>query len=102
MIKSSIKVRFTEDGQVESWQGMPILLDSTFEKVTLFKSDFVHCFLQDPDIVAALQPGKEELDKERLEVIGESVAKLLISRQVQKLIPKQVLQLPFTGRDNSR
>jgi len=62
-----IKVRFTEDGQVESWQGMPILLDNTFEK--------------DPDIVAALQPGKEELDKERLEVIGESVAKLLISRQ---------------------
>ena len=96
-------MRFTEDGQVESWQGMPILLDNTFEKVTLFKSDliFVYCFLQDPDIVAALQPGKEELDKERLEVIGESVAKLLISRQVQKLIPQQVLELQFTGRDNS-
>jgi len=26
-----IKVNFTEDGQVESWQGMPILLDQTFE-----------------------------------------------------------------------
>ena len=34
MIKSSIKVRFTEDGQVESWQGMPILLDNSFEKVS--------------------------------------------------------------------
>ena len=79
-------MRFTEDGQVESWQGMPILLDNTFEKVALFKLDsiFLHCFPQDPDIVAALQPGKEELDKERLEVIGESVAKLLISRQVKK------------------
>ena len=89
---------------MESWQGMPILLDNTFEKVSVFKSDLIilHCFLQDPDIVAALQPGKEELDKERLEVIGESVAKLLISRQVQKLVTNQVLELPFTGRDNSR
>ena len=63
---------------------MPILLDNTFEKVTLFKSDliFLHYFAQDPDIVAALQPGKEELDKERLEVIGKSEVKLAISRQV--------------------
>ena len=29
------KVRFTEDGQVESWQGMPILLDNSFEKASL-------------------------------------------------------------------
>ena len=32
--------------------------------------------------MAALQPGKEELDKERLEVIGKSEVKLAISRQV--------------------
>ena len=30
------QVNFTEDGQVESWQGMPILLDHTFEKVILY------------------------------------------------------------------
>ena len=27
-------MRFTDDGQVESWQGMPILLDNSFEKVS--------------------------------------------------------------------
>ena len=29
----SSQVRFTDDGRVESWQGMPILLDNSFEKV---------------------------------------------------------------------
>ena len=29
------KVRFTDDGQVESWQGLPILLDNSFEKASL-------------------------------------------------------------------
>ena len=37
---------------------------------------------QDPEIVAALLPGKEELDKERLEIIGRSQVKLFTSRQV--------------------
>ena len=27
------KVKFDDDGKVESWQGMPILLDNTVEKV---------------------------------------------------------------------
>ena len=30
-----LKVRFTDGGQVESWQGMPILLDNSFEKASL-------------------------------------------------------------------
>ena len=37
---------------------------------------------QDPEIVAALQPGKEELDKERLQIIGQSEVKLFTTRQV--------------------
>ena len=39
---------------------------------------------QDPEIVAALQPGKEQLDKERLEIIGQSAVKLDTSRQVHE------------------
>ena len=27
------QVKFDDDGKVESWQGMPILLDKNFEKV---------------------------------------------------------------------
>ena len=37
---------------------------------------------QDPEIVAALLPGKEELDKERLKIIGQTEVKLFTSRQV--------------------
>jgi len=67
-----IKVRFTDDGQVESWQGMPILLDNSFEK--------------DPEVVEALRPGKEELDKERLEIIGQSKVKLFTTRQEESTL----------------
>merc|ERR1719400_1971422 len=42
-----IKVKFDDVGKVKSWQGMPILLNNTFEK--------------DPAIVAAQLPDKEEL-----------------------------------------
>ena len=28
------QVNFDDDGKVESWQGMPILLDNTYEKVS--------------------------------------------------------------------
>ena len=28
------QVKFDDDGKVESWQGMPILLDNTYEKVS--------------------------------------------------------------------
>ena len=38
--------------------------------------------MQDPAVVAALAPGKEELDRSRLEVVGESQALLYTSRQV--------------------
>ena len=41
-----------------------------------------HLHLQDPAVVAALAPGKEELDKSRLEVIGETEVLLYTSRQV--------------------
>ena len=43
-------------------------------------------FPQDPEIVDALLPGKEELDQERFEIIGESQVKLFISRQVLNAI----------------
>jgi len=64
-----IKVNFSDAGRVESYHGAPILLDHTWAK--------------DPAVVAALAPGKEELDKSRLEVIGETEVLLYTSRQVE-------------------
>jgi len=62
-----IKVNFTEDGLVDSWDGSPILLDNTFPK--------------DPTIVAALAPGRQELDIFRNEIVGFSDVDLWTSRK---------------------
>ena len=52
-------------------------------------------FPQDPEIVDALRPGKEELDQERFEIIGESQVKLFISRQVLNAIWALKLAIVF-------
>ena len=46
------------------------------------ETQLCHAIPQDPAIVEALRPGKEELDRERLEVIGQSGVKLFTTRQV--------------------
>ena len=57
-----MKVKFTEEGNVESWSGSPILLDARFP--------------QDPEVLEEIKPWRQKLDILTKEIIG-SVAQLL-------------------------
>lgn len=52
-----IKVNFTDEGVVNNWQGMPILLDNTHPK--------------DPEVVAALNPWQVQLVDFKNKVVGD-------------------------------
>eukprot|EP00092_Neocalanus_flemingeri_P105137 GFUD01134718.1.p1 GENE.GFUD01134718.1~~GFUD01134718.1.p1 ORF type:complete len:573 (+),score=142.63 GFUD01134718.1:442-2160(+) len=62
-----IKVNFSNTGQVTEWQGMPILLDSTFGK--------------DEAIISALVPWQEQLKKVTKKIVGASSVFLSKSRE---------------------
>jgi len=64
-----IKVNFTEAGEVNNWEGMPILLNSNIGK--------------DEAITAALRPWKEKLQEETKKIVGETKVFLVKSRALE-------------------
>jgi len=64
-----IKLKFSDDGVVTNWQGMPILLDNSFEK--------------DESITAALAPWKEQLSEVTKRIVGETKVFLSKSREIE-------------------
>ena len=62
-----VKLNFSNDGLVTNWEGMPILLDNTFEK--------------DEAITAALVPWKDELNEVTKKIVGETKVFLDKSRE---------------------
>ena len=57
-----MRVKFTDNGNMESWSGSPILLDSRFR--------------QDPEVLEEIKPWRQKLDKLTKQIIG-SVAQVM-------------------------
>ncbi|XP_023236967.1 protein 5NUC-like [Centruroides sculpturatus] len=66
-----LRVKFTDDGKVQSWTGNPILLDEKVE--------------EDPLIQNALKPYVEEVEKISKEVVGKSRVLLLGERSTCRM-----------------
>ena len=67
-----MKLQFSDAGELESWSGEPILLDSSHPK--------------DPDIEKELVPWRQKLEHFTREIIGTSDVLLKTSRQSESNI----------------
>jgi len=68
----NLQVEFSEDGRIESWQGAPILLDSSYK--------------EDELILKELKPWKLVLDKIGRDLIGAAAEVLFRSREAESNI----------------
>jgi len=64
-----IKLQFSNDGVITKWQGMPILLDNTFDK--------------DEVITNAISPWKEQLNQLTSKIVGKTTVLLQKSRETE-------------------
>ena len=67
-----MKLHFSDDGDLESWSGLPILLDSSYP--------------QDQEVLDQLEPWKHKLSKLSKEVVGSTAHVLDISRSQESTL----------------